>query len=234
MRALDALRAFFRRGNRALYAERIGAPKILAQGERRLVSFERDGQLDYDLYRQVQEEGNRRKIDQVWVNEDAIHRLARAAQALGPVRRILCHGTRNGAEQRFFKAAIPGAQVLGTEISSTATQFPDTIQWDFHDLKDEWVGAWDLLYSNSWDHAFDPDRLFANWIASLRPGGVMGLEHTTQHSPDSVTPLDPFGITREGLIALVTRDGAMTLETQIDGIDPRRDRRILVFRKAGG
>lgn len=234
MRALDALRAFFRRGNRALYAQRIGATRVVEKGTFRLVSFEREGELDYDLYRQVQEEGNRRKLDQVWVNEDAIRRLAEAALARGPVQRVLCHGTRNGAEQRFFQAAIPGVQVLGTEISSTATQFPDTIQWDFHDLKDEWVGSWDLLYSNSWDHAFDPERLFANWIASLRPGGMMGLEHTTQHQPESVTPLDPFGISYDGLVALVTRGGAMRLETEIDGIDPKRSRRIVVFRKTGG
>lgn len=231
-RLTDAFRAFFRRGDRSLYARRIGAPKVREAGDYRLVSFERDGALDYDLYRQVQEEGNRRKIDQVWVNEDAIRRLAAAALARGPVRRVLCHGTRNGAEQRFFKAAIPGVEALGTEIASTATQFPDTIQWDFHDLKDEWVGYWDLLYSNSWDHAFDPERLFANWTASLRPGGLMALEHTTQHQPQSVTPLDPFGISFDGLVGLVTRTGEMRLDTTIDGIDPKRDRRIVVFRKA--
>jgi hypothetical protein len=232
-RLTDAFRAFFRRGDRSLYARRIGAPKVREAGDYRLVSFERDGVLDYDLYRQVQEEGNRRKIDQVWVNEDAIRRLAAAALERGPVRRVLCHGTRNGAEQRFFKAAIPGVEALGTEISSTATQFPDTIQWDFHDLKDEWRGSWDLLYSNSWDHAFDPERLFANWTASLRPDGLMALEHTTQHQPQSVTPLDPFGISFDGLVALVTRTGEMALETTIDGIDPKRERRIVVFRKAG-
>lgn len=233
MRPLDALRAFFRRGNRALYAQRIGDTKVVERGDFRLVSFEREGALDYDLYRQVQEEGNRRKIDQVWVNEDAIRRLAHAALARGPVRRVLCHGTRNGAEQRFFQAAIPGVEVLGTEISSTATDFPDTIQWDFHDLKDDWVGAWDLLYSNSWDHAFDPERLFTNWIASLRPGGVMGLEHSDQHSPVSVTPLDPFGIGYDALIALVTRGGRMALVDEVGGIDVKRNRRILVFQKSG-
>jgi len=64
----------------------------------------------------VQEEGNRRKIDQVRVSEDAIRRLAQAVLALGPVLRALNHGTRNGAGTRVFKAAIPGVEGLGTEI----------------------------------------------------------------------------------------------------------------------
>lgn len=231
MSLINNIRAILKRGDRKLYSRSIGEPKVNETEHYRLVSFERDGALDYELYKKVQEEGNRRKIDQIWVDEASIHRLAAAAQALGPVRRVLCHGTRNGAEQRFFRNAIPGVEVLGTEISSTANQFPDTIQWDFHDLKDEWVGYWDLLYSNSWDHAFDPERLFANWTKSLRPGGLMALEHSAQHEPQSAKPLDPFGIKLDGLIAMVTRDGEMALQTEIENVQSRRNRRIVVFRK---
>ena len=43
---------------------------------------------------------------------------------------VLCHGTRNGAEQRYFKDHWKNAEVLGTEISDTATQFPMTVEWD--------------------------------------------------------------------------------------------------------
>ena len=58
----------------------------------------------------------------------------------------ICHGTRNGKEQKFFKRNL-NINVIGTEISSTATQFPDTIQWDFHRVKDEWVNNVDFIFS---------------------------------------------------------------------------------------
>ena len=46
----------------------------------------------------------------------------------------LCHGTRTGKEQEWFRKYL-SCDVVGTEISETATQFPFTIQWDFHKSK---------------------------------------------------------------------------------------------------
>jgi len=61
----------------------------------------------------------------------------------------------------------------------------------------------------------------------------MALEHSAQRSPDSVTPLDPFWIKAEALGALVTQGGRMQAATEIGGIDPRRNRRSVVFHKSG-
>jgi hypothetical protein len=168
------------------------------------------GALSYEDYRATQNAGNLRKLAHVWAKEANIAHLARYATGrLGPNLRVLCHGTRNGAEIKWFRKHLPGAiKVLGTEIADTAGQFPDTIQWDFHDIKPEWVGAWDVIYSNSWDHAFIPRQAFRNWMESLSPRGLLFLEHTRYHTPAHVDDLDTFGATLPALRGLLDEIGA--------------------------
>ena len=160
---------------------------------------------DYDTYLQVQTEGNRAKLRMQYVTESHIRLLSDYLQReIGPVSFGICHGTRRGAEQAWFRAHLPGAPaVIGTEISDTAERFPDTVRWDFHDDNPEWHARADFVYSNSWDHAFDPPRAFASWIASLRPGGRLLLDHTNGHKPEAASALDPFGATWERLLAFL-------------------------------
>ncbi len=156
--------------------------------------------IDYTTYRTIQNEGFRRKIDVVFVRQRNIEHIARFAERRGSVCSVLCHGTRNGSEQKFFKAAVPGARVLGTEIGEGAARFPDTVEWDFHDMKPEWTAAWDVIYSNSWDHALEPERAFKTWVSCLSPNGILVLEHTELHTPRHVDELDVFGASFNGLI----------------------------------
>lgn len=160
---------------------------------------------DYDTYRAVQVAGNRAKLRMQFVKESHIGLLSDyLVREIGPVAFGICHGTRRGAEQAWFKAHLPdGPVIIGTEISDTADLFPDTIRWDFHDENPDWKGRADFVYSNSWDHAFDPARAFAVWIASLRPGGRLLLDHTKGQSPEAANALDPFGATWERLLALL-------------------------------
>lgn len=167
-----------------------------------LLSYEKDGEFDYETYREIQEMANKNKIEEVFVSEENVAHMAnflkshRTNMTFG-----LCHGTRRGLEQAWFAQHIGGdVEVLGTEISETATQFPNTVQWDFHEMNDDWRDRADFVYSNSWDHAYDPEKAFQNWISCLKVGGFLLLEHTEYQSPHHVMPSDPFGITRDGLI----------------------------------
>lgn len=150
-----------------------------------------DGSFDYERYKRVQTAGNRKKIDKVWVIEENIKFLADYIRgAVGEVRFGLCHGTRRGMEQEWFRESL-GAEVIGTEISDTATQFPHTIEWDFHEVKPEWIGSVDFIYSNSFDHSHDPRACLDAWMQCIRPGGVCIIEHSSRH--ERATELDPFG-----------------------------------------
>ncbi|MFP4125625.1 MAG: methyltransferase domain-containing protein [Alphaproteobacteria bacterium] len=163
------------------------------------------GTFDYESYRRVQDEGNRAKIDKVFVKEENIAFLADyLKRRLGRVDFGLCHGTRRGAEQAWFRQYLgEGAEVLGTEIADSATDFPQTVQWDFHDVKDAWVGAADFVYSNSFDHAYDPEKALNAWVRSLKPGGMCLIEHTKAHRPDKTSRRDPFGARLEDMPYLV-------------------------------
>lgn len=155
--------------------------------------LKKDGSFDYEQYRALQEEGNKRKIDLVWVIEENIEYLAIYIKQLVPeVEFGLCHGTRRGKEQEWFKKYL-NCNVIGTEIANTAQEFPDTIQWDFHEVKTEWIESVDFIYSNSLDQSYDPEKCLNTWMSCLKPKGVCVIEHSSLHASEAANALDPFG-----------------------------------------
>jgi hypothetical protein len=169
-----------------------------------------EGRFDYARYRNAQIAANHAKLGAWWVARPTIDFLARYVRAhIAEPRRGLCHGTRRGVEQQWFREALgEGVEVIGTEISDTASQFPHTVQHDFHEPLPGWEGNVDFVYSNSWDHAFDPARAFTTWVASLAPGGMVLLEHSAGHSPANTSESDPFGIEAEELVQFIDQVGA--------------------------
>ena len=164
-----------------------------------------DGTFDYERYRRVQTLANKAKIGSQWAQEPCIAFLSGyIIGVIGTPAFGLCHGTRSGAEQAWFTKYC-GCSVLGTEISDTASQFPETIEWDFHEVKPEWLGAVDFIYSNSWDHSYDPVKLFNAWMSCLRPGGLCLLEHTPSHT--DANEMDPLGMSLEEMVGLLTNLG---------------------------
>jgi len=192
---------------------------------------------DYDTYRRVQIAGNHAKLRRQFVKESHVRLLSTYLLAdMPPIRFGLCHGTRRGAEQAWFRTHLgEGAEVIGTEISDTARRYANTVQWDFHDPNPDWSNRADFVYSNSWDHAFAPERAFGAWIEALRPGGRMLLDHGREQMPASANALDPFGITFERLQQfLIDRfAGRGRLREPIDAreINPDYRCRVVVFEK---
>lgn len=152
-----------------------------------------NGEFDYKKYKETQTSGNKAKIQNVWVQEDNIQFLSNyILKGNSKPNFGICHGTRRGMEQLWFSKYL-GCDVIGTEISDTAKDFPNTIQWDFHDLKDEWIGNVDFIYSNSFDHSYNPEMCLNNWMKCLKPNGVCIIEHSDYHGVKGVDDLDPFG-----------------------------------------
>ena len=161
---------------------------------------------DYQTYRRVQEEGNKAKLQAQFVKKEHIFFLAQwmlDQRAGAKIDFGLCHGVRRGREQAWFRKRLERANVIGTDISETASQFENTVQWDFHDDNPDWAGRADFVYSNSWDHAYDPGKAFAAWARCLKPGGWLLIDHTRGHMPKSSNVLDPFGATRDAVVRIL-------------------------------
>lgn len=153
-----------------------------------------DGSFDYERYRQVQEDGNKRKIENVWADQPTINFIADYLKARNPdLKRGLCHGVRRGNEQKWFSDRL-GIDAIGTDISDTAKDFPNTVQWDFHDRNPYWVGQFDFVYTNSHDHAYDPQKAIETWLEQVNDKGAVFLEHTMGHSEQGANELDPWGV----------------------------------------
>ena len=91
---------------------------------------------NHEEYIDIQTKANIRKLNNVWVDKETISKI----YEMVPIAAfILCHGTRNAAEQKYFKHFYPYAEIIGTEISHTASKFEMTIQHDFHEIKEEWI-----------------------------------------------------------------------------------------------
>lgn len=195
-----------------LYRDKIGTLVAEPKGDGVvLVKYEKDHGFDYETYREIQNVGNKLKLDYQWVGREQIKFIAELIKEFGPEKVTfgLCHGTRRGNEQLWLTECLGGnPNVIGTEIADSATEFPNTVQWDFHKVNPEWVGAADFVYSNSWDHSYDPELAFGVWINSLRSGGLLILDWTEGHSESGVTEMDPFGASLAGLQALLDRSFA--------------------------
>jgi hypothetical protein len=151
-----------------------------------------DGSFDYQEYKRIQTEDNKRTIDYVWVREDNIAFLADyIKELLGRPQFGICHGTRNGKEQEWFRKYL-NCEVIGTEISETAGNFPYTVRWDFHDVKPEWLNAADFIYSNSFDHSYDPENCLNAWMSCVKKNGLCILEHSSHHATSVASEEDPF------------------------------------------
>jgi hypothetical protein len=155
--------------------------------------FDKNGNFDYNKYKEIQTAGNKKKIENTWVIEGNIRYLSDIIKKRNLSPQFgLCHGTRRGLEQQWFEKYLK-CKVIGTEISDTANDFPNTIQWDFHEIKDEWVGNVDFIYSNSLDHSYDPEKCLSKWMKCLSPKGLCIIEHSDYHGVKKANNLDPFG-----------------------------------------
>jgi hypothetical protein len=162
----------------------------------------------------AQIEANKRKLQSVWVTEKTIDTIV--GRHKRPVRSILCHGTRNGAEQSLFAKAYPEAEIIGTEISDTAGQFPRTIQWDMHEPRPEWLNRFDIVYSNCIDHAICPEKAIATWLGQTTKGGRLYIEHANHPLNNVSNEQDPLEISDEEMEALIVQCGG-EVDCTLDG-----------------
>jgi hypothetical protein len=149
----------------------------------------------YKNYKEIQTFHNKRKIKVVWADEKTLGLIADELKQYFSRKDLsgICHGSRNGFEQQFFREKA-GFEAIGTDISDTATQFPNSVEWDFHEEKSDWVGKFDFVYSNSLDQGWNPRKALKTWLGQLKETGLLIIEHTEAHGPKGASEMDPFGV----------------------------------------
>lgn len=175
----------------------------------------------YDDYVAAQLKTNEAKRDRVWVQQAELRQLAVTILKLVPrPRRGLCHGVRNGVEVQVLRDLLR-CEVWGTEISPSAADYEHVLQWDFHQVKDEWLGAVDFIYSNSLDHSYDPKACLSAWLRCLSPRGRCFVHWSPEHdfTDFGKNNADCFQATRQGYAKLIESVGALerVIETDADG-----------------
>lgn len=151
---------------------------------------------DYDHYVEQQTLANVEKLNRCWATRDMTSTFAKHYRKFrkDPAT-ILCHGSRNGMEVRWFGEEFPAAEVLGTDISYTATKFPNQVQWDMQKENPEWINKWDLIYTNSLDHVIDFIGTLNVICNQLSDDGLFILDYTIMRAecndkPNATDPLD--------------------------------------------
>ena len=169
--------------------------------KKRLVDYYLYEYKSYEQYRDSQIYYNKKKIDWVWADEETLKRVAKIVEVSqksveNQTYKIqgVCHGSRNGFEQSFLSKIIPNSNIIGTDISDTAKNFENSIQWDFHDENPEWLRKFDFVYSNSLDQSWKPKHALCTWLNQIKSGGIVIIEHTRYHGPEHVGEGDPFGV----------------------------------------
>lgn len=165
---------------------------------------------NYQEYKDIQIQGYNAKVNShSWVDTNSVGGLVNYIFNYNPdVSFGLCHGTRRGVEQQafidYFKVVNKEVKVIGTEIAKDAhKRFPNTIEWDFHNVKDEWINNTDFIYSNSFDHSYDPEKCLDAWMSCLNDKGICIIEWTTDDNNNS-RPMDPFAASLEEYKELIS------------------------------
>jgi len=189
----------------------------------------------YEDYKKVQQEVAENGENNVWVSNVELEIMAK--HMLSNMPRVsfgICHGVRNGYEVEHLKRYIVDERsknvtfstdpsvyfvdIIGTEISDFASKYEDVIQWDFHNVKDEWLEKADFIYSNSIDHSYDPRLALSRWFTCLKPNtGLLYLHHQgANYINDDPTAADCFVATLEEFKDLILETPGTFIKEVID------------------
>ena len=128
---------------------------------------------NYRKYKKAQLVSDTKKTKRYSVSEIEVNRIIGALD--GTPGNILCHGARHGHELDFFRRVVPTANVIGTDLF--LKEHPDIVEWDFSRQKSEWVNKFDLIYTNSFDHARYPVECAKVWVEQLKDNiGVLAVQ----------------------------------------------------------
>jgi len=147
---------------------------------------------NYKEYKKAQISKNKSKKNVVWIKPHELTLISKKIKQYIPDASFgLCHGVRNAFEVKKLRELL-NIEIIGTEISPSAKKFPHTIQWDFHDIKDEWIYNVDFIYSNSFDHSYDPVLCLDVWMKCIKKRKGICFIHWSPSHVDKIDAADCF------------------------------------------
>ncbi len=157
---------------------------------------------DYQEYITAQRDGFKKKRDKVWASEENIKVLAEYLAPFKPASGI-CHGVRGGYEVEWFHKYLKIDKLIGSELGGSTA--PWVFHWDFNKPCPGWEKSADFIYSNSFDHAYDPAATLKVWADQLKPGGLLILEWSKKHEHTGAVgkknnAMDPVSMTFRELV----------------------------------
>lgn len=129
------------------------------------------------------------------------------------IESILCHGTRSGTEQKLFKNSF-NCYVMGSELSEKAISAPMTTIWDFNKVNDDWIGKFDIVYTNALDHCITPVETLKVWKNQLKESGRLCIDWSNHQNGKGVTSSDPLNASEEEITEFA-KEAGMYLEQKI-------------------
>ena len=145
------------------------------------------------------------------------------------VEAILCHGTRSGGEQKLFKKQFE-CYVWGSELCEKAQNDAMTTIWDFNQVNDDWVGKFDIVYTNSFDHCITPVETLKVWKDQLKDGGRLCIDWSNHQNGKGVTIQDPLNATDKEVTEFAEQAGMYLEQRILDGKSAHAGT-VLTYRK---
>lgn len=183
---------------------------------------------NYDEYIKAQKETTDEKFGKlVYVKRDVIEGIYKALKDKN-INSILCHGTRSGEEQKLFKKHF-NCYVWGSELSEKAKNTEMTTIWDFNKANDEWVGKFDLVYTNALDHSITPIETLGVWKDQLTENGRLLIEWTDNRNNKTIWS-DPLSAKEVEVTEWAEKNG-MFLEQEILKNKAKHGGTVLVYKR---
>lgn len=116
--------------------------------------------------------------------------------------KIGCMGIRSGAEYFEFKKLYPKAEIYGIEINPQVKRVGDNcFDYDFNNLPKDWENKFDIVFSNSLDHAFKVEDTIKEWRRVCRGQLIIDF---SKH--DDIGAIDRYKFVKEDVKTLFPND----------------------------
>ena len=114
---------------------------------------------------------------------------------------------------------VKDIKIIGTDICDFSSEendntypiHPNVIYpFDFHQIEEEWINSVDFIYTNSFDHTINPEKLLDRWMMCVKKDGVCIIEWQDENSGGTGVnvgegDVDCFGATVDEMRDLINK-----------------------------